>query len=191
MTASLSMVIGTHHVAQQQTMTSTDFAQAQARIAARRRQRSVETLNKTSPQTSRVSEAILRLPAPIGQVLETGAATWESIRGREGTRPAFRVGQVDAELLDEELLELLKGQVRDALKYYGSHLCNDWSAEISLALRAALFKLTIWDHDASYGAALQNLRYTDARDRSLARGPRKYGKRVYTACSVLVVAMLG
>jgi hypothetical protein len=33
------------------------------------------------------------------------------IKGRDGTRPAFRVGQVDAELLDEELLGLLKGQV--------------------------------------------------------------------------------
>ena len=44
---------------------------------------------------------------------------WNSIKGREGTRPAFRVGQVDAELLDEELLGLLKGQVGDALKYFG------------------------------------------------------------------------
>ena len=26
-----------------------------------------------------------------------------------------------------------------------------------------LFKLSIWDHDASYGATLQGLRYTDAR----------------------------
>lgn len=32
-----------------------------------------------------------------------------------------------------------------------------------LALRAVLFKLTIWDHDATYGAALQNLKFTDAR----------------------------
>jgi peroxin-2 len=29
------------------------------------------------------------------------------------------VGQVDAELLDEELLELLKGQVGEGLKYLG------------------------------------------------------------------------
>jgi peroxin-2 len=65
--------------------------------------------------------------------------------------------------LDEELLGLLKGQVGEALKYFGSHLQDDWSAEIMLALRAVLFKLTIWDHDATYGAALQNLKFTDAR----------------------------
>ena len=44
---------------------------------------------------------------------------WDAINGREGTRPAYRVGQVDAELLDEELHELLKGQVGEGLKYFG------------------------------------------------------------------------
>lgn len=33
-------------------------------------------------------------------------------------RPAFRVGQLDTELLDEELLELLKGQLWGGLKYF-------------------------------------------------------------------------
>ncbi|WES02037.1 hypothetical protein PX690_21455 [Bacillus velezensis] len=86
--------------------------------------------------------------------------TWDTISGREGTRPAFRVGQVDAELLDEELLDLLKGQVGEGLKYFGTHIQDDWSAEIMLALRAILFKLSIWDHDATYGATLQNLKFT-------------------------------
>lgn len=44
---------------------------------------------------------------------------WNQIKGREGTRPLFRVGQVDAELLDEELLGLFNEQIRDALKYFG------------------------------------------------------------------------
>lgn len=38
-----------------------------------------------------------------------------------------------------------------------------YEPEFLLLLRAALFKLTIWDHNATYGAALQNLVYTDAR----------------------------
>ncbi|CAK7275460.1 peroxisome assembly protein (Peroxin-2) [Sporothrix epigloea] len=80
------------------------------------------------------------------------------------TRPAFRVTQVDAELLDEELLDLLRGQVTDALQYLrGGTLQEDWQPEVMLLLRAALFKLSVWDHDATYGAALQNLRYADAR----------------------------
>ena len=58
-------------------------------------------------------------------------SVWDSIRGREGTQPAFRVGQVDAEILDEDLLELLKGQVGEALKYYGVRfegLLSLWSS---------------------------------------------------------------
>lgn len=49
-----------------------------------------------------------------------------------------------------------------------------------LALRALLFKFTIWDHNASYGAALQNLRYVDARHKGPAlRAPSKWQKASY------------
>jgi peroxin-2 len=40
-----------------------------------------------------------------------------------------------------------------------------------LVLRAALFKLSIWDHDTTYGAALQNLKYTDARHQGPVHKP--------------------
>lgn len=146
-------------------MSSNDFALAQQRLAVRRQAREAEAQSRLAAQqqASRASEQLSRLPYPLGRIGQAGVATWDSIRGREGTRPAFRVGQVDAELLDEELLQLLKAQFGEALKYYGSHLQDDWSAEIMLTLRAVLFKLTVWDHDATYGAALQNLKFTDAR----------------------------
>lgn len=90
------------------------------------------------------------------------------------------MGQVDAELLDEELLDLLKGQVSEGLKYFGTHLQDTYSAEILLALRAVLFKLTVWDHDATYGAALQNLKFTDARKRGPTLvPPSKVQKALY------------
>jgi peroxin-2 len=67
-----------------------------------------------------------------------------------------------------------------------SHLHTDYGPEILLALRAILFKLTIWDHNASYGASLQGLRYTDARDKSLSRPPPKaWQKGVYGLVTVL------
>ena len=47
-----------------------------------------------------------------------------------------------------------------------------------LALRAILFKLSIWDHDASYGAALQNLRYTDVRKVGPIHAPLTVGQKV-------------
>lgn len=137
-------------------MTSADFAAAQKRLAARRlaQQQSSTPTGSSSSITS--PNVLTRLPAPLREFLAP-------LTTRTGTAPAFRVGQVDAELLDEELLSLLKQQVGDALKYYGQHLRDDWDAEILLALRAVLFKLTVWDHDSSYGAALQNLKYVDAR----------------------------
>ena len=52
-------------------------------------------------------------------------------------------------------------------------------------LRAVLFKLSIWDHNASYGAALQNLRYTDARQSGLVcASPTKWQKTLYGLLTV-------
>lgn len=60
------------------------------------------------------------------------------------------------------------------------HIRDDWSSEVLLALRAALFKLSIWDHNASYGAALQGLRYTDSRKKfPVATPPTKWQKALY------------
>ena len=66
-----------------------------------------------------------------------------------------------------------------------SHIKDDWSAEVLLALRAILFKLAIWDHDASYGAALQGLRYVDARHSGPVPGaPTRLQKSLYGLCAV-------
>jgi len=133
-------------------MPAADFAAAQQRLASRRAQRAAHNAHQ-SP-----SHAPRRIPftSPL-------STFWTTISSRSGTRPAFRVGQVDAELLDNELLELLKGQVGEALKFFGSHITDTWGAEILLALRVILFKLSVWDQNASYGAHLQGLKYTDAR----------------------------
>jgi peroxin-2 len=129
-------------------MSSSDFAAAQQRIAARRQAREIESraLLQARRERSQIEEKLARLPAPLASVGRAGVSVWESVRGREGTGPAFRVGQVDAELLDEELLSLLKAQVGEGLKYFGAHLQDDWADEIMLGLRAILFKLTVWDH---------------------------------------------
>ncbi|KAK8151666.1 Pex12 amino terminal region-domain-containing protein [Phyllosticta citrichinensis] len=167
-------------------MSSADFAAAQARLHARRQQREAEYRARIQAQREALNTAnISRLPYPLNRVGTAGLSIWEGIRGREGTRPAFRVGQVDAELLDEELLELLKGQVGEGLKYFGNHLASDYSSEILLALRAILFKLSIWDHNASYGAALQGLRYTDTRSDDPARPPpKRWQKSAYGLLTV-------
>jgi peroxin-2 len=146
-------------------MPSADFAAAQERLAARRAQRAQRAHGETQ------ARAASRLPYPFDRASGAGIRAWHAISGREGTRPEFRVGQVDAELLDEELLELLKGQVGEGLKYFGSHITDTYASEILLGLRLILFKLSIWNNNASYGAHLQGLRYTDARSNSSARPP--------------------
>jgi peroxin-2 len=66
-----------------------------------------------------------------------------------------------------------------------THLHTDYGPEILLALRAVLFKLSIWNHNASYGASLQGLRYTDARNTSLSRPPpQRWQKGVYGLITV-------
>lgn len=103
-------------------MSSTNFAAAQERVLERRRLREAEARARRAEQ-QRASPinatSVQRLPYPLNRFPGAGWSLWNNVKGRDGTRPAFRVGQVDAELLDEELLGLLKGQVGEALKYFG------------------------------------------------------------------------
>ncbi|THC88484.1 hypothetical protein EYZ11_012074 [Aspergillus tanneri] len=169
-------------------MSSTNFAAAQQRVLERRRLREAEARARLAEQrqASPINHpALQRLPYPLCSLPQSGLSLWNAIKGREGIRPAFRVGQVDAELLDEELLGLLKGQVGEALKYFGPQAREDWSHEVQFALRAILFKLSIWDHDASYGAALQNLRYIDSRSKGPVHStPTKLQKSLYGLLTV-------
>lgn len=97
-------------------MPSPDFAAAQDSLLARRQFHAVEAQDSQASQNN--SHKFTRLSIPSGlsrQVIDL----WGVLKGRNGTRPAFRVGQLDAELLDEELLQLLKGEVGEGLKFWG------------------------------------------------------------------------
>lgn len=100
-------------------MPSADFAAAQARLLERRQRREAAEQSRLAELRASRETSTTRLPFPFRNIGDAGLSVWDTIKGREGTRPAFRVGQVDAELLDEELLELMKAQVGEALKYYG------------------------------------------------------------------------
>ncbi|KAI0473664.1 Pex12 amino terminal region-domain-containing protein [Xylariaceae sp. FL0804] len=187
---------------------STSFAQAQQRLAQRRQARESAAHAALAARRDAASRAwagaARRLPYPLDRLgsgagttgsLTLLAAAWERLAGGGGGSasssssepPAFRVGQVDAELLDEDLAAQLRDQVGEALKYLrGGSVRDDWSAEILLALRAVLFKLSVWDHDATYGAALQNLRYTDARrgDGPVLTSPSRWQKALYGLVTV-------
>ncbi|KDQ64645.1 hypothetical protein JAAARDRAFT_167135 [Jaapia argillacea MUCL 33604] len=72
----------------------------------------------------------------------------------------LRVGQLDAELLDQELVHLLQEPLTKALSLINSSLRARFEPELSLIIQLTLYKLSIWNTGASYGAKLQDLRYT-------------------------------
>ncbi|RMD41309.1 hypothetical protein DV735_g3820, partial [Chaetothyriales sp. CBS 134920] len=168
-------------------MSSNGFAAAQQRVLERQAQRQRDAQLHHAAFTDQVRDSPLsRLPPPLNRTASPLTSLWNTLLDGRGTRPAFRVGQVDAELLDEELLTLLRGQVGEGLKFFGPHLQDDWSREILLALRAVLFKLSVWDQNASYGASMQNLRFADARhDLTLQAKPTRWQKTLYGLVTVL------
>lgn len=163
----------------------TDFAAAQQRINARRAASAAQQRSLALQHEHERNQRLHRLPPSLRTAAFGVTNVWDLIKSPFGTRPAFRVGQVDAELLDEELLDLLKTQAGEGLKLLGAHLKDDWGAEISAVLRAALWKLSIWDHGASYGASLQGLRYVDARsDDTAVQEATKWQRAAYGLITV-------
>lgn len=82
-----------------------------------------------------------------------------------------RVSQLDAELLDAELTTMLLEPVKASMAQIRSTLPDSLEPELLALLKVVLFKYSIWDRGASYGAMLQNLRY---RNEWAHRGGREY-----------------
>lgn len=162
-----------------------DFAAAQKRILERRAAReSALTAASTAHRETRLAQ-LTSLPPQLRTFTFDLLTFWDFLKSPYGTRPAFRVGQVDAELLDEALLDLLKKQAGEGLKLFGAHLKDDYALEITLALRICMWKLSIWDHGQSYGASLQGLKYVDARAKSNLRSEAtKWQRAVYGIITV-------
>lgn len=121
-------------------MTSANFAAAQKRVLERRRLREAQTHSEivNQPQLSHpVQDAFRKLPYPVNRLPTYGIHIWDTLNGREGTAPSFRVGQVDAELLDEELLDLFKRQVGEGLKYFGVRLFTIHARSVSANTRSS------------------------------------------------------
>lgn len=75
--------------------------------------------------------------------------------------PQPRVGQLDASVLDGELVDLLKSQLWKVFKTFRPDVKDNYESELLLMLKLVVFKLTVWDHSATYGAKLQNLKFVD------------------------------
>ncbi|CDO76256.1 hypothetical protein BN946_scf184470.g14 [Trametes cinnabarina] len=82
-----------------------------------------------------------------------------------------RVGKVDAELLDAELVQLLKEPLTKALGLANSTLKARLEPELALLIHLVLYKFSVWDQGASYGAKLQGLKYLPPKLKSQYTSP--------------------
>ncbi|KAF8592604.1 hypothetical protein K439DRAFT_1650253 [Ramaria rubella] len=76
-----------------------------------------------------------------------------------GHARVLRVGLLDAELLDAELLQILAEPVAKAIGLIHSSYGPRVKPELTLLVHLLLYKFSIWDLGTTYGAKLQNLRY--------------------------------
>ncbi|KAF7355442.1 hypothetical protein MSAN_01461000 [Mycena sanguinolenta] len=93
---------------------------------------------------------------------------------------AIRVGKLDAELLDQELVQLLQDPISKALH------SPQWKPELSLFIQLVLYKLSVWNTGATYGAKLQDLRY-EVPNPSGRLSPSGLPRRILLAHGALTV----
>ncbi|KAF5390695.1 hypothetical protein D9757_002667 [Collybiopsis confluens] len=95
--------------------------------------------NSAQPKLATVKDTLRSLSSPNSRII--------------------RVGQLDSELLDLELANLLAEPLRKALALINASLQRRFDPEVHLLIQATLYRLSVWNSGASYGAKLQGLRY--------------------------------
>jgi len=71
----------------------------------------------------------------------------------------LRTRQLDAGLLDHELVRFLQDPLTGALGSFNSSLRTRFDPELTLAIQLILYYLSVYTAGASYGAKLQDIRY--------------------------------
>ncbi|KII94874.1 hypothetical protein PLICRDRAFT_128176 [Plicaturopsis crispa FD-325 SS-3] len=100
-----------------------------------------------------------------------------------------RVGQLDSELLDQELVHLLQEPLTKSLSLVNSSLKARFEPELALLIQLILYKLSIWNIGASYGAKLQDLRYTIPRTSGRSLAPSGLPRRTLLIHGALTVVL--
>ncbi|ORY91022.1 Pex12 amino terminal region-domain-containing protein [Syncephalastrum racemosum] len=71
----------------------------------------------------------------------------------------MRVSQLDSDILDMELFDILKEQLWSSLSLFQPTIRERFEPELLALLNFVLFKFSVYDSGATYGAQLQNLKY--------------------------------
>ncbi|KAI8337135.1 Pex12 amino terminal region-domain-containing protein [Chlamydoabsidia padenii] len=83
---------------------------------------------------------------------------------RTSSLKVMRVSQLDSDILDLELFDILKEQLWNALSLFKPTIKENFEPEMLGILNLILFKLSVYDSSATYGAQLQNLKYRNERE---------------------------
>ncbi|KAI8057441.1 Pex12 amino terminal region-domain-containing protein [Thamnidium elegans] len=78
---------------------------------------------------------------------------------RTSSLKVMRVSQLDSDILDMELVDILKEQLWNALSLFKPTIKENYEPELIGLLNLVLFKLSVYDSSATYGSQLQNLKY--------------------------------
>ncbi|CAG8489460.1 9970_t:CDS:2 [Diversispora eburnea] len=75
----------------------------------------------------------------------------------------MRVSQLDTDLLDIELFDILKEQLWQIFTLFKPNFRVTFEPELLALLQFIMYRLSIYESGASYGAQLQNLKYRNER----------------------------
>ncbi|KAI8070828.1 Pex12 amino terminal region-domain-containing protein [Gongronella butleri] len=110
-------------------------------------------------------------PSPVRPPVPEWASQWQQMQPtlrnirrsmaslRSSSLKVMRVSQLDSDILDIELFDILKDQLWKSLSLFKPTIKETLEPEMLAVLNLILFKLSIYDSSASYGAQLQNLKY--------------------------------
>ncbi|KAN0097471.1 Pex2 / Pex12 amino terminal region domain containing protein [Tylopilus felleus] len=127
------------------------------------------------------------------QAYSSAQPTLSSIRNTlDTTSPhsrMLRVGQLDAELLDQELVHLLCEPLQKSLNLVNTALRARFDSELTLVIQLTLYKFSLWNLGASYGARLQGLKYSTPNSPSgtISRTPGGLPRRTLIIHGVLTI----
>ncbi|EJD53689.1 hypothetical protein AURDEDRAFT_80238 [Auricularia subglabra TFB-10046 SS5] len=101
-----------------------------------------------------------------------------------------RVGQLDADQLDQDLVLMLKEPFAKALGLLNSALSFKIEPELVLIIHAILYKYSVWDTGATHGARLQGLRFAPPKKTDgKALTPSRLLRRTVYAHAFLTVVL--
>ncbi|TDL29403.1 hypothetical protein BD410DRAFT_817531 [Rickenella mellea] len=119
--------------------------------------------------------------------IEAWRSSLSSTENNRANQRVLRIGQLDAELLDDELVQLLQDPLNKAFSTVNPSLRAKWEHEVTLIIRLTLYKFSLWDSGATYGAKLQGLRYRIPDSSGVKLSPSGLPRRTIAAHALLTI----